>query len=540
MSAAPKQQIAACAPSVGTEPSSASLSDSSSIPLIPPVPPFLPLNEPPSCYAKHPKAPVRTPLSADAIANRFPTLPFSSGYASGLFSFAWEGGVAAAYTLLEVNEDDEEKKLIDTLWQCALDEFHAMVGASTLEASVRLGAILVIACSRALADSRPISPFSSLVRLLYTHQLLEGLRCIQLPLPRAPDSGSTRRKPLFLLSPILLDWTFPTKSGKTTPGSAATHGYIVVGDEHRGVALENWGAIVHLSEVGLDPKRLANVDGGKLLSGDWLQLHNLDLKSLPALAERGFMLISRKLLEHANSKDPSKSETRKKRTPVSEDKKTSKELIKARAELAAQEQRIKKLERENAGLTKALDEAKLQLSKATEREAVNDAAVQTLPLSQPNLRLPPEPFPSIEPLLSSPFIEDTHSETDNGPPTCGASKEDRKTSRHLRAEVERTKDRISTVESSVAVDLAPSPTPSHPSATSRPANTPFNLSDPAGVALPPPRLSSKTTSPASYATLLLSSQLKRTTAKLAEQRRENVELLLLLTRCEGQELLSSA
>ncbi|GAA5948721.1 hypothetical protein JCM10213_004394 [Rhodosporidiobolus nylandii] len=455
MSAAPKQQIAACAPSVGTEPSSASLSDSSSIPLIPPVPPFLPLNEPPSCYAKHPKAPVRTPLSADAIANRFPTLPFSSGYASGLFSFAWEGGVAAAYTLLEVNEDDEEKKLIDTLWQCALDEFHAMVGASTLEA-------------------------------------------------------------------------------------AATHGYIVVGDEHRGVALENWGAIVHLSEVGLDPKRLANVDGGKLLSGDWLQLHNLDLKSLPALAERGFMLISRKLLEHANSKDPSKSETRKKRTPVSEDKKTSKELIKARAELAAQEQRIKKLERENAGLTKALDEAKLQLSKATEREAVNDAAVQTLPLSQPNLRLPPEPFPSIEPLLSSPFIEDTHSETDNGPPTCGASKEDRKTSRHLRAEVERTKDRISTVESSVAVDLAPSPTPSHPSATSRPANTPFNLSDPAGVALPPPRLSSKTTSPASYATLLLSSQLKRTTAKLAEQRRENVELLLLLTRCEGQELLSSA
>ncbi|GAA6040463.1 hypothetical protein JCM8097_004562 [Rhodosporidiobolus ruineniae] len=173
--------------------------------------------------------------SSLSLADRFPTLSFSSGQPSMLFSFDWNSGIDGAYRELGVGEETPDEELLERLKEIVRNELAPPSNERQISgpnpnrpASKRFGAVLLLTCHK-LRSSASNPAFDrlgwlQLVNTLYAYEITFSLARTQLPLPFPPASDTNPACSLFC-GPIRLSWVeADTQHSKAPPGVYFTGG----------------------------------------------------------------------------------------------------------------------------------------------------------------------------------------------------------------------------------------------------------------------------------------------------------------------------
>ncbi|GAA5915235.1 hypothetical protein JCM6882_003378 [Rhodosporidiobolus microsporus] len=333
----------------------------------PPPSSFLPLNEPAASPAagERPSSPASSwsttsessssgASDPEELKRRFPQLTFSQGEASVFFSYDWDGGLDEAYKLLglEADQPDLEQRALELAEQelvaaSSADDFSSV----NPQYCTRLGALLIIACTRAQTDLSPFSTWSIIVRYLYTSEVLGYLEELQLPIPRhSPLSTDESAQHPFFLHPTLIEWT----QGSNASGPPQTVAHIITGHPDHGLAVHRPGATQPLKlKLAFDPDELAKksgIDIAGVVKGDAgaVAMFTRSLKTLPDLLSKGITSFYRRTMMNesfdsastlapaiSTTKTVSKPTTRKigtKRAPTVEEKRLLQELVRVKGE----------------------------------------------------------------------------------------------------------------------------------------------------------------------------------------------------------------
>ncbi|GAA6040457.1 hypothetical protein JCM8097_004559 [Rhodosporidiobolus ruineniae] len=176
-----------------------------------------------------------------SLADRFPGLHFSVGANSVLFSFDWAGGIEGAYKVLGIDRDTKDKRLLFIFKKIVEEELtpptvnEHVCTAPRRQPSTRLGAVLIIACSRTEnASNEDTSTWFILLRNLYTYEMTAALQLLALPLPRAPTQihlSGHKHSHTLQLNPIILDWVYRDERDGVVPGTYLAGNPVVVNTE---------------------------------------------------------------------------------------------------------------------------------------------------------------------------------------------------------------------------------------------------------------------------------------------------------------------
>ncbi|GAA5951222.1 hypothetical protein JCM10213_003611 [Rhodosporidiobolus nylandii] len=138
-------------------------------------------------------------------SSAFPSLHWTEGEPSILFDFSFPGGGKGAYELLALDETLGEVELSKQLKALVLEDLKLATAGGGQLPSQRLGAALVIACSRSSRQQGdPYSDWDDLCGTLFSVEAHLGLTRRRLPVPSARIDFE-KKCPLFIL-PSLLVW----------------------------------------------------------------------------------------------------------------------------------------------------------------------------------------------------------------------------------------------------------------------------------------------------------------------------------------------
>ncbi|GAA6040459.1 hypothetical protein JCM8097_004560 [Rhodosporidiobolus ruineniae] len=180
-------------------------------------PPSRPISPPPRAEPKKP-----------TLADRFPDLHFSVGGKSTLFSFDWDGGIDGAYKLLGVDQGTPDQRMREVFLQMMRNETTSTSGRNLCsdclrprsQPSLRLGAVLMIACSRCsqttLSSER--REWLEVVCTLYSLAMVDALQQSQLPLPCPPSAVRDFLQYIFC-GPLELDFLSLDEGKGVGPGT---------------------------------------------------------------------------------------------------------------------------------------------------------------------------------------------------------------------------------------------------------------------------------------------------------------------------------